>query len=372
MATVSNVFQQSGLSLPALRGRQGSRTLYLTLPSNSILNNYFPIDIEPSEDRSQRGLDPNHARQISQYITSNPDEYALGAITYAVDSDGTFTEVEEGSNIGLLRLPLDAKLRSIDGQHRREGIRLAIDTLKDLASHSTALLIYVEHDLAKRRQMFSDMNNTARKVSKALNVSYDTRDPFARVAGNLADSHPLLVNRVDREGSRVQPGAGNLFTLASIHDALKRLFVGPSGRVKDSGRYDEVEIKARGSMFFDAILSARPELGPGTLPDEVEETRSRSILLSSTTLRVVASAFWSASETLNITLTQLREPFTSILSQVDFGPSAEIWVDSGFVSPGRATPNARSQEMKAASDALTQVLVDGTHNTKREGNDVRS
>ena len=364
------MFSQTGLSLPALRGRQGSRVLYLTLPSNAILNNYFPIDIEPTEDRSQRALDPAHAKQIAQYITANPGDYALGAITYAIDTDGFFTEVEPGSNIGLLRLPLDAKLRSIDGQHRREGIRLAIDAFADLARQSTALLLYVEEDLAKRRQMFSDMNNTARKVSKALNVSYDTRDPFARVAGELAASHPLLTDRVDREGSRVQPGTGNLFTLASIHDALKRLFVGPSGRVKDSGRYDEEEIRARGAALFDAILAARPELHPGTPTEVIEETRTRSILLSSTTLRVVASAFWSASEEMAVSPAEWGQFFTARLGSVDFSPSATIWAESGFVSPGRATPNARSQEMKAASDALSKLLIDHARNMTGDPSNV--
>ena len=349
--------QQSGLALPALRGRQGARTLYLTLPSNSILNNFFPIDIEPAGDRSQRKLDPNHARQIANYIAGNADDYALGAITYATDKVGMFTEVEKGSNIGLLRLPLDAKLRSIDGQHRREGIRLAINVVSGLESQSTALLIYVEDDLSKRRQMFSDMNNTARKVSKALSVSYDTRDPFARVAAELADSHPLLSGRIDREGSRIQPGSGDLFTLASIHDALKRLFVGPSGRVKDSTRYDEEDIRLRGGVLFGAILASQPELGPGASQTKVEEFRARSILLSSTTLRVVAAAFWSASEELQTSLVELKAVFAECLERVDFKPSAAIWVESGFVSPGRSTPNARSQEMRAASDALTQQLM---------------
>jgi DGQHR domain-containing protein len=367
MQNGTNIFTAAGLALPALRGTQGSRTLYLTLPSNAILNNFFPIDLEPSADRSQRGLDQNHARQIAQYVVANPDEYALGAITYAVDADGEFTEVEPGSGIGLLRLPLDAKLRSIDGQHRREGIRIAIDTVAELATQSTALLIYVENDLSKRRQMFSDMNNTARKVSKALNVSYDTRDPFARVAGELSNEHPLLVGRVDKEGSRVQPGSGNLFTLASIHDALKRLFVGSIGRVKDSGRFDELQIHARGTLFFDLLLEARPELAQNASQEQIEAARAESILLSSTTLRVIASALWAACLELDMDLSVLLHPFRDALARIDFRPSANLWVDSGFVSPGRTTPNARSQEMKSASDAVSDMLAAAVRDARTEG-----
>lgn len=355
-ATVS-ALSGLGLSVPALRGEQGGRTFYVTLPSNAVLTGFFPSEIEGSEDRSQRPLDPTHARQIRDYITGNAKGYALGALVYAVDQEGAFEEVVSGSGIGVLRLPLDATLRSIDGQHRREGLRQSVATLPELQRQSTAVLIYVEPDVAQRRQMFSDMNNTARKVSKALNVSYDSRDPFARAAAHVSKEHPLLRSRVDRLSARVLPGSGNLFTLAGIYDALKRLYVGPIGRVKDGSRFDEDDIATRGMQFFDALTAARPELTT-TDPDELDALRAKSILLSSTTLRVLASAVWSAAEK-NGDVSAVLGRLPSVLAQVDFRPDAALWQDSGFVSPGRTTPNARSQEVRAASDALSQILIDG-------------
>lgn len=343
-----------GFSLPALRGDQGGRVFYLTLPSNAVLTGFFPAEIEGSEDRSQRPLDPNHARQIRDYITANPHGFAIGALVYAVDKEGTFEEVAPGSGIGVLRLPLDARLSSIDGQHRREGLRQSIPAIPELQRQSTAVLIYVEPDVAQRRQMFSDMNNTARKVSKALNVSYDSRDPFARAASTVSRKHPLLTNRIDRVNPRVLAGSGNLYTLAAVYDALKRLFVGPVGRVKDSTRYDEAEVVSRGMQFFDALASSRPELQE-TDAESLDVLRSRSILLSSTTLRVVASAVWSAGEHAGLAAVLAALPGT--LHRVDFAPNAELWQESGFVSVGRSTPNARSQEMKSASDMLASVLV---------------
>ncbi len=154
--------------------------MYLVLPTNDVLNTFFTTEMEPVDDRSQRALDPKHARQIGDYIVANPTEYALGAITYAVDQEGEFEPFEEGADIGLLHLPLTARLRSVDGQHRRRGIKDAIDVLAAVGEEHTALLIYVESRLDKRKQMFSDMNNTARVVSKAINVAFDSRDPFAR------------------------------------------------------------------------------------------------------------------------------------------------------------------------------------------------
>ena len=46
----------------------------------------------------------------------------------------------------------------------------------------------------RRRQMFADMNNTAKRVSKAVSISFDSRDPFARAVNDIAD-YPLLAGR---------------------------------------------------------------------------------------------------------------------------------------------------------------------------------
>lgn len=361
MTDSNNPLSGLGLSLPALRGHQGGRTFYLTLPTNAVLTGFFPTEIEGSDDRSQRPLDPRHARQIRDYIAGNPVGYALGALVYAVDREGAFDEITPGSGIGVLRLPLDARLSSIDGQHRREGLRQSIAAMAELQRQSTAVLIYVEPDLSRRRQMFSDMNNTARKVSKALNVAYDSRDPFARAAVAISENHSLLSGRVDRVNPRVLGGSGQLYTLAAVHDALKRLFVGPVGRVKDATRFDEDEVAARGMRLFDALAESRPELTE-TEATELDDLRAKSILLSSTTLRVIASAVWLASE--QVGLDAVFAGLAEKLRATDFSPSARIWQDSGFVSPGRTTPNARSQEMRTASDMLALVLLEGTRDAK--------
>lgn len=337
-----NQFSRTGLVLPALRGKQGGRTFYLTLPTNSVLGTFFPIDLEPSDERSQRALDSRHAREISEYIRDNQSGYALGAVTYAIDTEGYFEEAAPGSEIGTLRLPLSLRLRSIDGQHRKEGLRIAMEEVRDLALDSTAALLYVEPDLARRRQMFSDMNNTARKVSKAVSIAFDSRDPFARAVNDLTLDHALLVDRVEVNSMRVAPGSGKLFTLGAIHDAVKRLFVGPTGRVKDPHKYQFEQIVDRASSFFTLMEAARPELTAGG---------PSSLLNSSTTLRVIAGAVWKCSFEPGGPQIPLQR-VAPALTAIDFSPSNAMWVQSGFVSAGSATPSARSQEVLAATEAL--------------------
>lgn len=356
---VPSLAASTGLALPALRGRQGDRLMYLVLPTNNILNTFFTTEMEPVDDRAQRPLDPKHAEKIGDYIVANPTEYALGAITYAVDQPGEFESIEEGADIGVLRMPLTARLRSVDGQHRRRGIKDAIDIVAAVGEQHTALLIYVEPSLDKRKQMFSDMNNTARVVSKAINVAYDSRDPFARAVNDIVASHPLLVGRVDSEASRVRPGSDAFYTLGAVYDAVKRLFVGQSGRVRQPNQYNEAEIRERAKRFFDLLRDARPEFGKATTHEKLDELRGRNITFSSTTLRVIAGAVhelvWKDSATeASTALKELVEP----LAAVDFGPGAPIWRDCGFVTPGKTTPNARAQEIREATQALAAHLRD--------------
>ena len=343
-----------GVQMAALRGKQGNRTVYQVMVQNSVLNNWFTINFDPPSERSQRQLVERHATDISDYIVANPDEYVLGALIYAVDQECSFMPSAITPDLGVLTIPFGTNMRCLDGQHRRKGLNEAIEKDEEFAKDSTAVLIYVEPEVQKRRQMFSDMNATPRVVSKALNVKFDSRDPFARAAQRLTAEHALLKDTTESEAARVKPNSDKWFSLGAIFDSLKRIQVGAGGRVRIAANYDENTILAKGVEFFDLLEAARPEfaeLRRGLSPDVM---RSRSILLSSTTLRALAGA-------INIRLqedgasTNLAR-YREALSRIDFSPGADIWQQIGFVSPGKSTPNARNQEVIAATRAIAEAL----------------
>jgi DGQHR domain-containing protein len=344
-----------GLSLPALRGTQGGRVFYQCMVQNSTLNNFFTVNMEPEADRSQRTLDPKHAREIAEYVADNADGYLLGAITYAMDSEGAFKPSEVDETIGVLTIPMSASMRSLDGQHRRLGLKEAIDEDPSIAEDYTSILIYVESGLLERKQMFSDMNATPKVVAKALNVSYDNRDPFARAAVRLAEEHPLLTGHVEMEGARVKAASTNYFSLAGVYEALKRLDLGPSvprGRLPKKEIDELVDV---GTNFFDLLQQARPEFtkAAGMTSEEMKAYREATILFSTTTLRALAGAVYEAVQDGDVD--DLTE-FADALSRIDFAPNAQIFQDAGFVSPGKTTPNARNQEVQAATLAIKKKL----------------
>jgi DGQHR domain-containing protein len=356
-----------GLTIPALRGKQGKRTFYLLMTPNSVLNNFFTVNMEPESDRSQRTMDPKHAEEIGEYIVENPDEYVMGAITYAVDAEGDFEGVQGDGSIGKLTIPLSANLRCLDGQHRRVGLKEAIDIDERFQDDSTGILLYVEPDLTSRRQMFSDMNATPKVVAKALNVSFDSRDPFAQAAVRLAKENDLLSDNTEMKGVRVKATSSDLFSLAAVYDALKRLTFGrtlPSGRVSSHAHSvdDLVEI---GNEFFNLLRDARSEFpeflslaaqhteSPAELVKAIKAYRETTLLLSSTTLRVIAGALKEAMAETGKPMVDFRQQ----LAAIDFRPSNSRFQEVGFVTPGKSTPNARNQEVLAATDHVKALLV---------------
>lgn len=360
---------RAGIHLYALKGRQGDRPMFLLLVTNNVLLRNFAAEAEIADpQRVQRSLDKRHAGDIVDYIVNNPAEYLLGAMTYAIDTvgDDDFIPAAPGSEIGTLVLPMDARLRCLDGQHRRAAIAEAVREDESIGDDYSAVVLYVEDDYMKRRQMFSDMNATPKVVSKALNITFDSRDPYAQAAQQLAETHPLLKGVVETTKARINAADPNLFSLSGVYDGLKRYDLGmvlPRGRspkTKDVPSLIEI-----GTELFDLINNARPEFReikaqlatkePGKEQGELMKVeRRKTLLFSTTTLRVIAGA-------LNEAMKEDRETDVSLyrdrLELIDFKPSSRLFTDPdvNFVG-GTGTPSARNQEVFAATKALARAI----------------
>jgi len=328
--------------------------MYLVLPTLRVVNNTMSPDMEPELEKSQRSFDPAHSKGITQYLVQNPGDYVLGAIQYAVDTEGEFEEIEDGSNMGMLYLPLEATLRSIDGQHRRRAIPEALSQDAKLDNDHLAVLVYVEPELEKRKQMFSDINWNQRAVPKSVNVGFNIRDPFAHAVNEFLAAHPELDERVEKQKSSVRRGTDKIYTLGALYDALRRYIVGAEGRVRDPGKFQWQYLKDRANELFSFVF-ARPELEEALKdPSVTEDKRVESILLNGTTLKMVAAALYTVQQKdKSKTLKALAPKF----AEVDFRPSAEMWQRSGFVALGKTTPSARNQEVRAAMNELVAELT---------------
>jgi len=359
-----------GIHLYGLKGQQGDRTMFLLLVTNhELLRNFAAeAEISDSSERVQRDLDPRHAKDIVNYILENPAEYLLGAMTYAIDTvgDDDFIPAGPGANIGTLVLPPNARMRCLDGQHRRHAIADAVREDESIGDDYSAVVLYVEDDYMKRRQMFSDMNATPKVVSKALNITFDSRDPYARAAQVLAETHPLLHGVVETRKARISTTDPKVFSLAGVFDGLKRFDLGmvlPRGR-SPKGK-TEAELVEIGTTLFDTIQAAFSEFDDVKkqleAADDAKEqaelmraARRSTILFSTTTLRVIAGALNTAMKDDGETD---ASRYVGQLAKIDFSPGSKLFTspDVGFVS-GTGTPSARNQEVFAATRALARAI----------------
>jgi DNA sulfur modification protein DndB len=361
------------IPLPAIRGKQGGRTFYVSNLPNLLVRNFLR-DVQSAVDiseRSQRPLDPKHADDITNYLKSNVSEYVVGALTFAMKTEGEFTPLpnqsSEGYELGTLQFNLVQEFHSLDGQHRRTAIIKAMEEVDSIRDDSTAVIFYVEPDLKRRQQMFSDMNSTPRKVSKSLNIAYNNRDPFARAAKQLAEDHPLLKGKIEKLQPRVKSDSSDFYSLSSIQDAVKRVVTGSISKGVVIEDLTDNEIQRRGGEFFDLLLKSRNEFTAAANDTKVlQKFREDTILFSSTTLRVLAGAVGRANQYYKAqTPTAIHDKLVNALAKIDFGVNSDLFVKSGFIARGSSTPSARNQEIVAAIRAVTEKMKDGTGEEKK-------
>jgi DNA sulfur modification protein DndB len=322
-------------------------------------------------ERSQRPLDPKHADDITNYLKANVNEYVVGALTFAMKTEGEFTPLpnqnSDGYELGTLQFNLVQEFHSLDGQHRRTAIIKAMEEVDSIRDDSTAVIFYVEPNLTRRQQMFSDMNSTPRKVSKSLNIAYNNRDPFARAAKYLAETHPLLKGKVEKLQPRVRADSADFFSLSSIQDAIKRVVTGSIAKGVLVDDLTDAEIQRRGGEFFELLQKSRAEFAIAANDQKaLQKFREETILFSSTTLRVLAGAVGRANQYYKAQTPQaVIDKLAKTLKGIDFSVNSDLFIKSGFIAKGSSTPSARNQEIVAAIRAVTEEMKDGTGEDKK-------
>ena len=136
-------------SFPAVRGSQAGRDFYIAMCPMALIPKLFIFDEEeiPPELRAQRTLNKNRIPEISRYLADNQDNYVISAITASVDKTVSFkSDGESGftQNLGILEIPMDAKLLINDGQHRRAAIESAIQENPALKTDNVPVIFFID------------------------------------------------------------------------------------------------------------------------------------------------------------------------------------------------------------------------------------
>lgn len=211
----------------AIRGIQAGREYYVTMCPMRLIPKLFIFDEEelPPELRAQRVLNKARIPQLISYILDNPTEYVFSAITASIDGKVEFRPITETADnkIGLLIVPMTAKLIINDGQHRRAAIEEALKLNPDVGKETISVVFFLDAGMKRSQQMFADLNKHAIRPTKSLGILYDHRDTIARLVLRLAQIVPVFKNRIELEKTTISNRSLKLFTLSNVYQATKAL-----------------------------------------------------------------------------------------------------------------------------------------------------
>ncbi|MGH6851031.1 MAG: DNA sulfur modification protein DndB [Methylocella sp.] len=215
------------VSVPAMRGKMGSRTYYACLMPMNAVPQFFKFTdwagISP-EDREQRVLNEKRVPDLAAYITENEEDYLFSSITASYKSEPKFEPFASGANIGLLKLRLGDELIINDGQHRAAGIVRALkDASLPFKEDTLSVLLFPWESTDRVQQMFSDLNRFVQKTSKSLDILFDKRDEIAAATLAMIEKMPVFKELTDKERVSLETKSTKLFTLAALYDANAEL-----------------------------------------------------------------------------------------------------------------------------------------------------
>ncbi len=203
---------------PAIRARLGDWWYYLsTLRFCDIAQRVCKVeDIHETKELKtwiQRQLVPERLEDIANYVRSQPQHFFNALVLGIYGGDPEWFPVKVAHNLaipsaeidertatafGLIKLNGAEQIFAIDGQHRVEGIKLALstDVGGKLADEEQAVIL-VSHKVSqagreRTRRLFSTLNKYAKPVSKGEIIALSEDDTFAVVTRKLVDEYPGL------------------------------------------------------------------------------------------------------------------------------------------------------------------------------------
>jgi DNA sulfur modification protein DndB len=298
-----NVSNNKNYIFPAMRSVMGDREYFISVMTFSDIKDWVkPIDEihERKEFKTwlQRVLDPKHTEKIATYLCTQNQRF-FNAIVVGIyrgeldwfpvtfDTSEKFNELEQqGANkgtLGFLKLTGDEEIFAIDGQHRVEGIKRALEMNNEVGDDQQCV-IFVNHktddDGHKRtRRLFSTLNRYAKLVSRGDIVALSEDDSFAIVTRRLAEEYEYLKNgyaEFTRETNIPPTNKSCVTTMLALYEMVrtlavsksaerKKLEIGPPGESKIDQIYKDH------CDFWDALRKYIPEIKEVTNVPVTEE-----------------------------------------------------------------------------------------------------
>jgi DNA sulfur modification protein DndB len=216
------------LHLPAIRGKQAGHHFYLVMCPLRVVPRLFRLEegeIQP-ELQAQRVLNKRRVPEIAGYITDNPDSYVLSSIVGSIDREVSFDPAPDhaqATGLGVVKLPISARLLIHDGLHRRAAIETALRAKPELGDETISLVLYVDPGFRRSEQIFSDLKRHEARSARSQGILCDSRDELALIAKELVKRVDVFEGMTELVRSKISNRSLKLFTLSGIYHATRIL-----------------------------------------------------------------------------------------------------------------------------------------------------
>ncbi len=210
----------NAIDIPAIRGTLGKLTYYTaTFTFKQIAERVKAADDELHTSKSlreqlQRALTDNY-KGIKEYILTQKEHFFNALVLAVYDGDPTWNELEFEYNdiryhsMGFLHLNGKERIFPVDGQHRVEGIKSALEENPKLKDETITVIFIGHHNTRegkeKTRRIFSTLNRYAKPVSLGDIIALDEDDIVAISTRELLENCPLFMNenvKIDKKSSK--------------------------------------------------------------------------------------------------------------------------------------------------------------------------
>lgn len=198
------------MKIPAIKSRIGNWDYYVTtLTFEQISTKVSRIDeqlhrSESLSDLIQRSITNNYLN-IKNYILNQPERFFNSLVLAVYDNYPNWEEVvikfdnQEHYSMGFLDFPGEHKIFPVDGQHRVEGIKAALQENPELANEKVAAIFIGHRNDAegkeRTRRLFTTLNRYAKPVSPDDTIALDEDDIVAITTRTLLEDYDLFTGR---------------------------------------------------------------------------------------------------------------------------------------------------------------------------------
>ncbi len=336
-------------SFPAVKGIQASKEFYIAQVPFKYLVKFFTFADEslPAELRAQRKVNVKHANEIGQYVIDNRDEYVLPSLTVSVNEAMGFDPLNVdglADRLGVLRIPLTAKLLISDGQHRATAARYFLSQDKSLGDETVPVTFFYDEGLERSKQIFADLNANLSKPNAAISSLYDLRNPFNKFVLDALERHPEINGLVDKEQTTIGGKSEKVWSLVHWKKFVEKLL---NVKEKSFINIDEEKMDSM-NLFFDLVLTeltGKIRLWQKVIHDEIssEELRNYNVAGHAVFLESVALALSGMCESDEDTVKAAIDKIASVPTAKD----ASHW-NNRCVVAGRMIKSVDSVKLTAA------------------------